>query len=587
MESIDEIIVKNGMLSREQMQRAREMQKETDEPIEVILNRIGYINKTKEEFLEFLSEKTHIPYVADIDPKLINRDIIRLISEDVMKKYKVLPVMLQGQKLTVAMADPLDLFVIDRLKFISKRVIDPILASEIDIIKAIDFFYPRKKKKKKLAVASEGDEIRYSKVDHDLNEVITAENAAQQVPAIKQVDLLLISAIKNSASDIHIEAEEDFVRVRFRIDGRLHEIQRLSNKIRSGLISRLKVMADLDLATSMVPQDGQFIAYFKDRRIDFRLATCPTTQGENAVIRILDQGKAGMRLNQLNFNPNDLTKLRNALSLANGMIIVSGPTGSGKTTTLYACINEINDLTRKIITIEDPVEYKMEIVNQIPIHIERGMTFARTLRSVLRHDPDVVLVGEIRDGETARIAVQASMTGHLLLTTMHTNGTIESIFRLMDMGIEAYYVREVLRVVISQRLVRRLCNICKIQRMVPKEEVGDMAAFLDTDENGMVRTYEPVGCDYCRGTGYAGRLSLAEMLFVGPKMRQAISREASSAQMRKIALEEGLRTFWQNAAEKLKEGNTSVEELINAYSKEEVHTTAPRPKKKPQIPRAV
>ncbi len=570
MESIDKIIIKNGLLSREQMQRAREVQKETEEPIEVILNRLGFINMTKEEFLEFLSEKTHIPYVADIDPNLIVRDLIKLVSEDVMRKYRVLPVMIEGSTLTVAMADPLDLFVIDRLKFITKRSIEPVLASEIDIVRATDHFYPRKKKKKKLATASEGDEIKYSKVDHDLNEVVSAENAAQQVPAIKQVDLILISAIKNNASDIHIESEEDFLRVRYRVDGVLHEIQRLNNKIKSGLISRLKVMSDLDLAASMIPQDGQFMAYYKDRRIDFRLATVPTTQGENAVIRILDQGKAGMRINQLNFNPHDLLKLKESLQMANGMIIVAGPTGSGKTTTLYACINEINDLTRKIITIEDPVEYKMDIVNQIPIHIERGMTFARTLRSVLRHDPDVILIGEIRDDETARIAVQASMTGHLILTTMHTNGTIESIFRLMDMGIEPYYVREVLRVVISQRLVRRLCNICKISRMVPIAEAGNMGPYLQPDANGMVKVYEPVGCDYCRGTGYGGRLSLAEMLFVGPRMRQLINRESTGNDLRTQAIQEGLRTYWYNAAEKLAEGVTSLEELVNSYSNEEV-----------------
>jgi type IV pilus assembly protein PilB len=571
MESIDEIVVKNGLIAREQILRAREVQKETEEPIEVILNRLGYINMTKEEYLEFLSEKTHIPYVSDIDPNLVNKELINMLGEDVIRKFNSLPVVRAGNTLTVAMADPLDLFKIDRLKFITKCVIEPVLASEIDIVRTIEFYFPRKKKKKKLATATEGDEIKYSKVTSDLNEVVSAENAAQQVPAIKQVDLILIAAIKNNASDIHIECEEDYVRVRFRIDGQLHEIQRLSNKIKSGIISRLKVMGDLDLATSMVPQDGQFVAYYRDRRIDFRLATVPTTQGENGVIRILDQGKAGMRVNQLNFHPEDLRKLKGSLGMANGMVIVSGPTGSGKTTTLYACINEINELTRKIITIEDPVEYKMEIVNQIPIHTERGMTFARTLRSVLRHDPDVVLVGEIRDLETARIAVQASMTGHLLLTTMHTNGTIESIFRLMDMGIEPYYVREVLRVIISQRLVRRLCNICKVARIMPRNEMGDMGPFLTIQEGGgdMVKIYDPVGCDYCRGSGYGGRLSIAEMLFVGPKLRAIISKDATGAQMRKAAVEEGLRTFWKNAAEKLAEGTTSLEELANSYTLEE------------------
>ena len=557
---IADLIVEKGLVTKEQVKKARMIRNETNESLEVILTRLGFI--TKEEILEFISEKINIPYV-NLDVNLINIDAAKIIDEEIAWKYKIIPLLLIADTLTVAMADPLDLFIIDSLKFISRYPIEPVLSSETDIIRAIEFVYKEDGRITKLAKDFKEEGLVYKKIDKEVE--LSPEIAVNQSPIIKLVDLLLIKAIKLKASDIHLESEEDFFRIRFRIDGRLHEIQVLPIKIRTSVMTRLKVMTDLDLTKSHTFQDGRFFAYYKNRRVDFRVATFPTANGENAVIRILDQENAGVDLKNLNFNSEDLKQIRTTLLSPNGIILVTGPTGSGKTTTLYACINEINNLTRKIITIEDPVEYRLENVNQIQVKRERGSTFAKALRASLRLDPDVILIGEIRDTETAKISIRGALTGHLILATLHTNGTVETIFRLMDMGVEPYFVREVVRTIISQRLIRRLCNNCKREVIVPVDELERVRRFIKKDQ---IKSFEPVGCDECRQTGFRGRTAITEFLFIGNKLRKAISPQAEGQQLREIALSEGMRSYWANAAEKLVKGITSYDELRNSYTAE-------------------
>lgn len=557
---ISELITEQGLVSKDQIQKALMIRNKTGESLEVILVRMGFISK--EKILEFISEKINIPYV-NLDVNFISLDAAKIISEDVARKYRIIPLLLVADTLTVAMADPLDLFIIDSLQFISSYPIEPVLASEADIFRAIEFAYRQDSRIDKIAQEIQDEELVYRSTDKEVT--LSPEIAANQSPIIKLVDLLLIKAIGLNASDVHLESEEDFFRVRFRIDGKLHEIQLLPIKLRTGIMTRLKVMTDLDLTGSHNFQDGKFFAYYRNRRIDFRVATFPTANGENAVIRILDQENAGINLKKLDFNSEDLKNMKKTLVSPNGIILVTGPTGSGKTTTLYACINEINDLSRKIITIEDPVEYRLENINQIPINRERGSSFAKALRSALRLDPDVILIGEIRDTETAKIAVRGALTGHLILSTLHTNGTLETIYRLMDMGVEPYFVREVIRAIISQRLVRSLCNNCKTKREISSDELEMVRKHIAEDK---ILIHEPVGCDLCRQTGFKGRTAIAEFLFIGQRLRKAISPDVDGQYLRSIAMDEGMRSYWANAAEKLVRGITSYEEIRNSFNAE-------------------
>ncbi|MBI3924933.1 MAG: type II/IV secretion system protein [Armatimonadetes bacterium] len=503
------------------------------------------------ELMELLSDRMAVPY-TELSGEMIEPSAVAILGEEVIRKYQVFPVLFVANILTVAMVDPQDLFVLDTLKSVSGHPINPILCSPRDLRACVDRFFGMPLA---LVSADEGETERPAPASLEFDD----EDVTDEISVIKLVDMLMSEALKLGASDVHIEATRSRTRVRYRVDGELREVHSWPAGFREPVISRIKVLATMDITRKHLPQDGHFSLSMEGAEVDFRVATTPTERGESCVIRILEQSKGAIRLDEVGFHPADLARIHHALGLAQGFVLMTGPTGSGKTTSLYAMLNQVNSLSRKIITIEDPVEYRLDIINQIPVNHKVGLDFATGMRSVLRQDPDIILVGEIRDRETAQVAVQAALTGHLLLSTLHTNGTVETIFRLMDIGIEPFFVKEVLNCVVAQRLVRRVCPYCREEHCPSREELAPFG--LDPDEAADRRFFAPRGCYFCNLAGYKGRTAVMEVLGASERLREAIGRGATSEELRRIAVEGGMRTFAENALAKVHEGITTLEEV--------------------------
>lgn len=549
--SLGDLLVEKGIISQDQLQVALQLQKTTGLRLKEILVKEGFT--TREQLQEFISNHVDIPYVK-LSVDLIDPEAVELIPANMARNLVAIPITLVGNILTIAVSCPFDTAALDMLAFASGYTLEPVLSDEEDILEAIDYFF--KKGGLEQELAGWGEEHlefvdRYALESAD-------EIRIDEGPIVKLTNLLLSKAIKEGASDIHIEPEENLVRVRYRIDGVLMEARILPLEVLNPLVSRIKVLAQLNIAERRLPQDGRFFVRFGGKDVDFRVATAPTIYGESVILRILDQSNAGVALTDLGFEDEDMRKVLDVLEEPNGFILVTGPTGSGKTTTLYAVLNEINDISRKVITIEDPVEYRLQIVNQIPVNYKIGLDFATILRSVLRQDPDVILVGEIRDKETAQIAMQAAMTGHLLLSTLHTNGAAETLPRLMDMGIEPYYVREVVRLIIAQRLVRKLCPRCK-EPYELSQEVREQLE-IGVEEGGDF--YRVVGCKYCNQTGYKGRIGVFEVMGMDKELQAMMSLDVSPREVMEVAMRGGMRTMWRNAVRKFLRGVTSLEEIM-------------------------
>lgn len=543
------VLVEKGMISQEQLDLALKLQKTTGQRLKDILIKEGFT--TREQLKEFITQHVDIPYVK-LSVDLIDPEAVKLIPANVARNLVAIPVTLIGDILTVAVSCPFDTASLDMLAFASGYNLEPILSDEEDILEAIDYFFREGGLENELV---EWDEDHLEFVDRYAPEILD-EVRVDEGPVVKLVNLLLTRAIKEGASDIHIEPQENLVRVRYRIDGVLMEARILPVEVLNALVSRVKVLAELNIAERRLPQDGRFFVKYGGKSVDFRVATAPTIYGEAVIIRILDQSNARVSLADLGLEDADMRKLLKSLEEPHGFILVTGPTGSGKTTTLYAVLNEISDVTRKIITIEDPVEYRLGMVNQIPVNHKIGLNFATILRSVLRQDPDVILVGEIRDKETAHISVQAALTGHLLLSTLHTTGAPETVPRLVDIGIEPYYVREVVKLVIAQRLVRKLCPRCK-ESYTPDQSVleelgirGDGGSFC-----------RPVGCRYCNNTGYKGRVGVFEVMPMSEGIKALTAVQINPREVKARAVEEGMETMWRNAVAKVARGVTSLEEI--------------------------
>ncbi|MDP2622644.1 MAG: ATPase, T2SS/T4P/T4SS family [Actinomycetota bacterium] len=530
------------------MIRARSLQAETGDSLTRILVAEGMVGEV--ELAKILAGHMGVEYLS-LNDVTIDPAAAALIPESLARRYAAIPIGFEDDALIVAMADPGNVLVVDDIRAITALRIIPRIATRSEIEEAI-----RRLGRYDDSVADLADLVGESAPEEDLSRV---QAAVEEAPIVKLVNTLISRAVNERASDIHIEPGERDLRVRFRIDGVLHEIMSTPRSVSGAVVSRLKIMADLDIAERRVPQDGRVSLRVAGRPIDIRVATLPTIYGEKVVLRILDKEDAVLDLKALGFLPYSLARFERSYTKPYGAILVTGPTGSGKTTTLYSALNVLNDPSRHIITVEDPVEYRLPGVIQVQVNRKAGLQFATVLKSILRSDPDVVLVGEVRDTETAKIAVEAALTGHLVLTTLHTNDAASSVNRLVDMGVEPYLVASALDSILAQRLARRLCDRCKLAKDAPPEVVQQMG--FDAD-GGPVTIYGAVGCKACTDTGYRGRVAINEVLLVSEEIQRMAVERRPSDEIKYLAVEQGMMTLRQDGMEKVKLGMTTLEEVL-------------------------
>lgn len=514
----------------------------------------------EEELYESISLKMKVPYVPNlreekVDPKLISR-----VPISFSKKNKMIPLKVEDGILTVATSDPLNYEALDDLRFIlGCRGVETIFSSEREIMRAINLFYEQSTDSPEEMIQSLDAESSH-KILHEIEETADILEVDEEAPVIKLVNLILFQAVKERASDIHIEPFPKELKVRYRIDGVLYHRFDPPKRFQSAIISRLKVMAKLDIAEKRLPQDGRIPIKIADKEIDIRVSIIPTSFGERVVLRLLDKTNLLLGLEEIGLAPDQLRTMDDLIHRPQGMILVTGPTGSGKTTTLYAALNRINSPDKNIITIEDPIEYQLSGIGQMQVNPKIGLTFAQGLRSVLRHDPDVILVGEIRDSETAEIAIQAALTGHLVFSTLHTNDAASAATRLVDMGVEPFLVASVVRAIVAQRLIRVICSDCR-GRYIPEPDVLKEMG-LDFGQLPAGQLYYGTGCPACAQTGFRGRTGIYEILHVSEPIRQLIMRKADSVTIARQAGEEGMRTLRADGLRKVMAGITTIDEVL-------------------------
>lgn len=549
---LGDILLENGLLNKAQLEDALAEQKHSREKLGRILVRKGYI--TDQQLLEVLEFSLGIPQVqlnrVSIDPAAV-----KTLPTSLIRKHYILPISINQQRLTLAMVDPLNYEAIDDVRILTGLDVLPVLVSETDMNAAIQQYAALQVDSKIEKLLGELSQYNYGAVEADSLSADIDDDA----PVIRMVNSILQQAVQGLASDIHIEPLEHEVRVRFRIDGELIEVLSLPKKSFPAIVSRIKIMGNLDISEKRVPQDGRTRLVIDSREIDFRISTLPSIHGEKIVLRILDRAHALMPLQALGFSEANMAKIASLIRRPHGMIVVTGPTGSGKTTTLYSILTEINVTERNIVTLEDPVEYSLVGINQVQINTKAGLTFPAGLRAILRQDPDIIMVGEMRDTETTELGVRAALTGHLFFSTLHTNSAAGTVARMVNMGVENYLLSSSLIGVISQRLIRRLCPNCK-ETYYLEETIArslHMEAYADR------KFYRPRGCNMCRHTGYSGRLALHEVLVLGPQMRAAINNNINSEDdLERIARQEGMITMREDGIEKALAGLTTLEEVM-------------------------
>ncbi|MBK7671776.1 MAG: type IV-A pilus assembly ATPase PilB [bacterium] len=529
--------------------RAKEIQKKDGGSLGQALVRAGAIDESA--YIVFIGKHYNLP-VVDLQKADIATECLDLIPADVAAKFQVLPIARRGRVLTVAMANPSNIFAIDDIKFITGLDVQPAVAGEMAIKKAIDKYYATTDSLASIMEGMEDDiEIVADSDDDDIS-----GQEGQHAPVVKLVNTLLAEAVKMGASDIHIEPYEKNLRVRYRVDGVLQEVMEPPVKLRNAIISRLKIMADLDIAERRIPQDGRIKLKVLTKKIDLRVSTLPCIFGEKVVMRILDKGNLNLDLADFGMERKAIDDIYKAISQPFGMVLVTGPTGSGKTTTLYSCLSKLNRPETNIMTAEDPVEYNIEGINQVQVRDEVGLTFASALKAFLRQDPNIIMVGEIRDLETGGIATKAALTGHLVLSTLHTNDAPSTINRMIDMGIEPFLVASSTLLIAAQRLVRRICKNCKEEMRLSEEALTDVGLPPDTP------VFHGRGCDHCSGTGYAGRQGLYEIMPITSELRELILDRASTTELRRMAVSQGMLTLRQDGLIKVRKGVTTIEEIL-------------------------
>lgn len=555
---LQNLFIESGLITAEEIEDALRIQREKGGSLSQILIDKGCISQ--KDLMLFLSQHLNMPPI-NLNKYTLKPEVLSLIPERLVRQCRIIPISLIGQELTVATSDPLNIFAIDDIKKITGYKVKTVIATPEDIEKAIDKYYVQAKtgQMEELDDFDEKDMELIGDEDTELN-VGEVLQSSQEAPVVKMVNLLLVEALRQRASDIHFEPFEDHTRIRYRIDGRLKEVYRLPKKVQNALTARFKIMSRLDITEHQVPQDGRFNVKINNQELDLRVSVLPVSHGEKIVLRLLDKSNLQIGLEKLGFLPGPLAAFQESIKRPYGMILVTGPTGSGKSTTLYSILNQLNTPERNIITVEDPVEYQVPGITQLPVKPEIGLDFANGLRSILRQSPDVIMIGEIRDFETADIAIKASLTGQLLLSTLHTNDAPSAITRLVDMGVEPFLVASSLILVAAQRLCRRLCTNCR-QPYTPPEDVL-IRAGLDLSTVSNPTFYQPGGCSACGNTGYRGRMGTLEVLLIDQKIKEMITTGESLDKIKKYARQCGMRTLRENALMKFCMGLTSLEEVL-------------------------
>ena len=562
---LGEILVRDSMISADQLKKALDYQKKEGGRLGTCLVKLGLVSD--EDITAVLSRQYGVPSINlkfyEVDPA-----VIKLIPQETAVRYQIVPLSRVGSTLTIAMTDPTNVFAMDDIKFMTGFNVEPVVASESAISEAIAKFYGAAESGQELEQVMKdlaGDEaaLELAQEESDMD-LASLEKAAEEAPIIKLVNLILTDAVKRGASDIHVEPYEKELRVRFRIDGVLQTVMTPPMKLKDAITSRIKIMAKLDISEKRLPQDGRImIKYAKDgkkKELDFRVSTVPTLFGEKIVLRLLDKENLRLDMTKLGFEAESLTKFERAILRPYGMVLVTGPTGSGKTNTLYSSVARLNTIDTNIMTAEDPVEFQLGGINQVQMKEQIGLNFASALRAFLRQDPNIILVGEIRDFETAEIAVKAALTGHLVLSTLHTNDAPSTISRLMNMGIEPFLVATSVNLIAAQRLVRRVCSQCKEPLNITPQALVD--AGYTTEESKTTTVYHGRGCGTCNNTGYKGRVGLYEVMEINDEIRELILVGASAIELKKKALETGMITLRRSGLIKIAAGLTTMEEVI-------------------------
>lgn len=571
--SFGDHLVRLGVISSDQLRKALQEQKRAGERLEQTLIRLKYTDENR--VFQVLAEYSDLPFV-DLDTYMIDEKVVNLIPEELARRHRLIPLFKIGTTLTVAMSDPLNIHALDEIKSKTKTDVEIAITTDEKIQKAIDQHYgfsvTRLQKSLEQYAKGSGEEPSPEASEYRKTYELAAREflpgQIEEASAAQLFDIIVIQAIRDRASDIHFEPDEKALRIRFRIDGFLYEFLTLPRAIHPSLTSRIKVLAEMDIAETRLPQDGNFNVKMEDRSFEIRVSTFPTIYGENVVLRLLDQTSPLIKLEDLGFAEEMLHRFKQLLRRPNGIILVTGPTGSGKTTTLYACLNLINSMDKNIITIEDPVEYRLSLIRQTQVNLKAGITFAKGLRSILRQDPDVIMVGEIRDLETSEVATQAALTGHLVLSTLHTNDASEAVTRLMDIGVEPYLISSSVVGVLAQRLIRTICPNCKVSYQADPAVLAELGENPANSKESLT-LYRGKGCKNCKQSGYLGRMGIFELFFINEKIKQLISEKASTQIIRRAAEDgTGMISLRKDGLHKVLNGMTTLEEIDRVAYKE-------------------
>ncbi len=554
---LGELLVREKLISLQQLRQAQDEQNRSGQALGYTLQKLGFLSDS--EITNFLSQQYRVPTI-NLEEYEIDADILKLVSRDQCEKHKVLPVSRAGSSLVVAMADPTNLNAIDDLKFLTGFNVEPVIASEAAILAAVERYYNVGPSYEEVMAGFDETEIEFKGDEEDIN-LMELEKQSEDAPVVKLVNMMLLNAIKKGASDIHVEPYEKKLRVRYRVDGVLIEEMTPPMKLKAAIASRLKIMSQLDIAERRLPQDGRIkLKLGKGREMDFRVSVLPTLWGEKIVLRLLDKGNLQLDMTKLGFDIGPLDDFKWAINQPWGMVLVTGPTGSGKTTTLYSALSELNKITSNISTAEDPVEYNLHGINQVQMHEEIGLNFAMSLRSFLRQDPDIIMVGEIRDFETAEIAVKAALTGHLVLSTLHTNDAPATIFRLLNMGVEPFLITASVNLVLAQRLARKICVDCKQPFVVDANALKDIG--FTEEQVAKSKLMKGVGCRTCNNTGYKGRVALYEVMRFNDTLKEMVLGGSSAAELKMAAIKNGMITLRMSGITKVMDGVTTTEEIL-------------------------
>ncbi len=553
---LGELLVREKLISLQQLRQAQEEQRRTNTKLSYALAKLGFISD--QEITNFLSSQYRVPAVelAEVE---IDRDLTKLVTRDVCERHTIVPITRVGSSVTVAMADPTNLNAIDDIKFLTGYNVDVVVASETAILEAIERVFSAPASYDDVLADFADEEVDFT-IDEDEESILELEKEAAGAPVVRLVNAILLNAISKGASDIHVEPYEKKLRVRYRVDGVLIEEMEPPLKLKNPLVSRLKIMSSLDIAERRLPQDGRIkLKLGKGREMDFRVSVLPCSYGEKVVLRLLDKSNLQLDMTKLGFEVGPLDDFKWAINQPWGMVLVTGPTGSGKTTTLYSALTDLNKSTTNISTAEDPVEYSLQGINQVQMHDEIGLNFAMALRSFLRQDPDIIMVGEIRDFETAEIAVKAALTGHLVLSTLHTNDAPSTISRMLNMGVEPFLITASVNLVLAQRLARRVCSECAVPVRLDPSVLYDLGA---TEED--VRNAQPkkgAGCKICNNTGFKGRVALYEVMRFSEDLREMVLQGASTAELKAASIKNKMMTLRMSGIQKIMQGVTTAEEV--------------------------